>query len=104
MELTSPTTTTTSGCVFSITRSSRSMISAVCVTAVPEPTSQVQVRRGDLQVLEERLGHLIIVVLPGMDQDGFHIGITAHFVQERCNLDEIGSRSNHRENAHSHCP
>ena len=71
VELTSPTTSTRSG-----RSSSRdaargaTMISAVCAACGARADAEVHVGRGIPRSLEEHLGHLVVVVLPGVDQRG----------------------------------
>src|SRR6267142_5344993 len=57
------------------------------------PDFERDVRRGNLEVVEELAGHRRIVVLARMDEQRRDPGILQHTLHQRRNLDEVGSSS-----------
>ena len=100
VELTSPTTTTQSGCHSRTTGSKAIMTRAVCAACDPLPTSRKRSGRRHLEVAEEDLGHLEVVVLPGVDQQLLErVRPARHRRHHRRRLHEVGTRADDVEDA-----
>jgi len=54
---------------------------------------QIHVRRGNAHLAEENVGEFFVVVLAGVDEDGFDFRVTLHLVHERRDFREIGAGS-----------
>ena len=52
--------------------------------------AEVMIRIGQTQIAEERIGHIGVVVLTGMHQDGTAPWLVPQPVPQRCDLHEIG--------------
>jgi hypothetical protein len=52
---------------------------------------EIDVRGGNAHLAEENVGKGFIVVLAGMDEDGFDLRVALHLADERSNLREIGA-------------
>ena len=89
VELTSPTTTTASGLLLEHDRLEPlhhlGRLDGVAARADPE----VDVRPGDLQLLEEQLRHPLVVVLAGVDEVGLDAGAAADLPHQRGDLHEV---------------
>ena len=68
----------------------------------PRPDAQVQVWLGDLELTEENLGHVVVVVLAGVDEHLFVV--LAQDATDRGSLDELRSRAYHRKHFHAQAP
>src|SRR5262249_31274938 len=64
------------------------------------PDAQIDVRCRNLQLLEEYLGHALIIVLPGMDQTHLDVAAPRDFPHDGSNLHEV--RSGTRDNDQPH--
>jgi len=54
---------------------------------------QIYVGRRNAHLAKENVGQLFVVVLSGVDEDGFDFGMTLHLAHERRNFWEIGACS-----------
>src|SRR5207249_5332904 len=60
--------------------------------------AQMEVRTLNLQVLEEDVGHVLVVVLARMDEHGPYLGNMGHFAQQGRDFHEIRPGSYDAEN------
>jgi hypothetical protein len=59
------------------------------------PDAEMEIRSGDLELVEERARHLVVVVLAGVDE---HLAQTAaQGARERCGLHELRAGAHHAE-------
>ena len=64
----------------------------VCAPWLPEPTPRWKSGVGQAEIAEDRVRHVGVVMLAGMDQDRREVGRGGERVPERRHLHEIGTR------------
>jgi hypothetical protein len=78
--------------------SSASSIRATWSATLPPPTASAWWGRGRPSSGEERAGHLLVVVLAGVDEH--HVVVTLEHGQQGSRLDELRPRADDRDDAH----
>src|SRR5262245_1046731 len=89
VELTSPTTTTTSGRASASTGSRRRLISPICGVAVGACTGRLTAGSGSSRFAKKAVRHRAVVVLTGMDQERARLGPRAELGHDGRDLHEI---------------
>ena len=99
VEFTSPTTTNRSGRCCSNSETNRRMTSAIWKTCGPEPTFKLMSGSGMCSSSKKRLTHLLVIVLPSMNDAALHLGISKRRYQRR-NLHEVRTGTGDEGNFH----
>jgi hypothetical protein len=58
---------------------------------------EINLGRGDAHLAEENVGKRGIVVLAGVDEDGFNLRVALHFAHERSDFGEIGASADNAD-------
>ena len=96
VELTSPTTTTQSGCSRDHYALERQHDPRRLLGVRPAADAEVDVRFGHSQIAEERLRHRVVVMLPGVNEDLRDLAAASVIsAMIGADLHEVGARAHH---------
>ena len=63
---------------------------------------EIDIRLGDIQLVKEELAHVLIVVLPGVNEQSFEVAVFVERTHDRCDLHKVGPRPADADDL-SHC-